>query len=394
VVQSLEALRAGDVIRIQSGRRAGLAVVVDPGTSPIADPRPLVVTEDRWAGPVTPLDFPHAVEVLGRLPISKHFNHRSPAARKDVASSIRNLRIADQPARRRERNGAADDTELAGLRAALRAHPCHGCHDRDEHARWAERAGRLRRENDALRQRAEGRTHSLSRTFDQVCALLTERGYMSPAVQHGDTAVAGDATANGGATANGETAAIGDTAVTGNLGATGDTITKAGRQLSRIWSESDLLIAECLRSGAWSGLNAAELAGICSTMVYEARRDEPAAPKLPTGPLRDALRDTLRLWAEVSEHEGTHRLPLSREPDLGFVWASYRWAKGDSLDRVLNSMSDDGTGLPAGDFVRWMRQLLDLLEQLARADAIDPGIRATAAAACSALRRGVIAQQL
>jgi ATP-dependent RNA helicase HelY len=359
VVQSLEALSVGDVIRIQSGRRAGLAVVVDPGTSPLADPRPLVVTEDRWAGPVTPLDFPHVVEVLGRLPISKHFNHRSPTARRDVASSIRNLRIADPGShRRRERNGAADDTELTDLRAALRAHPCHGCNDREEHARWAERATRLRRENDTLRHRAEGRTHSLSRTFDQVCALLTERGYMSPAAEAGDT------------------------------------ITTAGRQLSRIWSESDLLIAECLRGGAWSGLNAAELAGVCSAMVYEARRDEPSAPKLPSGPLRQALSDTLRLWAEVSEREAVHNLPLSREPDLGFVWASYRWAKGDSLDRVLSSMSDDGTGLPAGDFVRWMRQLLDLLEQLARADAIDPGIRATAAAACTALRRGVIAQQL
>ncbi|WP_408663948.1 DEAD/DEAH box helicase [Jatrophihabitans sp.] len=364
VVQSMEALRPGDVIRIQAGRRAGLAVVVDPGLSPIADPRPLVVTEDRWAGPVTPLDFPHAVEVLGRLPVTRHFNHRSPAARRDLASSIRNLRIADQPAsRRRDRTGAADDAELASLRAALRAHPCHGCHDREEHARWAERAGRLRRENEALRQRAEGRTHSLSRTFDQVCALLTERGYMRPA----DPDAADD---------------------------TAETITGAGRQLSRIWSESDLLIAECLRSGTWSGLDPAELAAVCSAMIYEARRDEPPAPKLPGGRLREALHETHRLWAEVSEAEGAHHLPLSREPDLGFVWASYRWAKGDSLDRVLNSMSDDGTGLPAGDFVRWMRQLLDLLEQLARADAIDPAIRNTAAAACTALRRGVIAQQL
>jgi hypothetical protein len=41
-----------------------------------------------------------------------------------------------------------------------------------------------------------------------------------------------------------------------------------------------------------------------------------------------------------------------------------------------------------------MRQLLDLLEQLSRADAVAPGLRATAAAAVSALRRGVIAQQL
>jgi len=360
VTQSLEALSAGDVIRVQAGRRAGLAVVLDPGASPIADPRPLVLTEDHWAGPVTLLDFAHPVQVLGRLPVSKHFNHRSAAARKDLASSIRNLRIADDggSGRRRNRNAAADDVELVELRAALRAHPCHGCHDREEHARWAERASRLRRENDTLRRRAEGRTNSLSRTFAQVCALLTERGYMNPAAE------------------------------------TGEKITTAGRQLSRIWSESDLLIAECLRRGAWAGLSAAELAGVCSAMVYEARRDEPAAPRLPNGPIRTALQDTLRLWGEVSELEATHDLPLSREPDLGFVWASYRWAKGDSLDRVLSSMSDDGTGLPAGDFVRWMRQLLDLLEQLSRADAIDPGIRATAAAACSALRRGVIAQQL
>jgi ATP-dependent RNA helicase HelY len=359
VAQSLEALSVGDVIRIQSGRRAGLAVVIDPGTSPIADPRPLVVTEDRWAGPVTMLDFPQAVEVLGRLPISKHFNHRSPAARKDIASSIRNLRIADDHrGRRRSRNGSADDAELTTLRAALRSHPCHGCADREEHARWAERASRLRRENDALRQRAEGRTNSLSRTFDQVCALLTERGYMNPASE------------------------------------TGESITTAGRQLSRIWSESDLLIAECLRSGAWNGLNAAELAGVCSAMVYEARRDEPTAPKIPSGEIRNALRDTHRLWGEISEAEAEHNLPLSREPDLGFVWGSYRWARGDSLDRVLSSMSDDGSGLPAGDFVRWMRQLLDLLEQLSRADAIEASIRATAAAAIAALRRGVIAQQL
>jgi len=61
---------------------------------------------------------------------------------------------------------------------------------------------------------------------------------------------------------------------------------------------------------------------------------------------------------------------------------------------VLSSLADDSSALPAGDFVRWMRQLLDLLEQLSRADAIDPGIRSTAAAAISALRRGVIAQQL
>src|SRR6185312_3057151 len=50
VVQSLEQLRPGDVIRVPAGRRAGLAVVLDAGVHPRDDPHPLVVTEARWGG--------------------------------------------------------------------------------------------------------------------------------------------------------------------------------------------------------------------------------------------------------------------------------------------------------------------------------------------------------
>jgi ATP-dependent RNA helicase HelY len=354
IAQSLERLSTGDVIRVQSGRRAGLAVVLDPGVSPLADPRPLVLTEDRWAGPVTLLDFNRPVEVLGTVRVGRHFNHRSPAARRDLAASLRNLRLPSEPRGRRSRGLGADDPEVADLRARLRAHPSHGCADREEHARVAEQITRLEKENRALRRKVENRTHSLSRTFDRICALLTERGYLGP----------------------------------------DDTVTEAGRQLSRIWSESDLLIAECLRAGVWAGLDASELAAVCSAVVYEARREESVAPKLPAGRTRQALDATHRLWGALSEAEADRGLPLTREPDLGFAWASYRWAKGDSLDRVLNSISENGPAMPAGDFVRWMRQLLDLLEQLSRADAVPTGIRHTAAAAIAAIRRGVIAQQI
>jgi len=354
IAQSLEKLSVGDVIRIQTGRRAGLAVVLDPGVSPIADPRPLVLTEDRWAGPVTMLDFNRSVEVLGKVRIGRHFNHRNPAARRDLASTLRNLHLPSEPRGRRARGPGADDPELADLRARLRAHPCHGCADREEHARWAERFGKLDKENSALQRKAENRTHSLSRTFDRICALLTDHGYL----------------------------------------AADDSITEAGHQLSRIWSESDLLIAECLRAGVWSDLDASELAAVCSAMVYEARREETIAPKLPGGRVQLALTETHRLWGALSEAEADRGLPTTREPDLGFAWASYRWAKGDSLDRVLNSIAAHGPELPAGDFVRWMRQLLDLLEQLSRAEAIPAGIRTTAAAAIAALRRGVVAQQI
>jgi len=354
VARSLEKLAPGDVIRVQTGRRAGLAIVLDPGVSPIADPRPLVLTEDRWAGPVTLLDFPRTVEVLGRVRIPRHFNHRNPAARRDLASTLRTLHLPSEPRGRRARGLAADDPELDELRARLRAHPCHGCTDREQHARWAERATALRKENAALQRKAENRTNSLSRTFERICALLLDRGYLTA----------------------------------------DDAITPAGRQLSRIWSESDLLIAECLRAGVWSGLGAPELAAVCSAMVFESRREETIAPKVPAGRVREALDETHRLWGALSEAEGGHGLPTSREPELGFVWASYRWAKGDPLERVLNSIAANGAELPAGDFVRWMRQLLDLLEQLARADAVEPALRNTAAAAVAALRRGVVAQQV
>jgi ATP-dependent RNA helicase HelY len=165
--------------------------------------------------------------------------------------------------------------------------------------------------------------------------------------------------------------------------------------VARIWSESDLLVAECLRSGDWDGLDAAELAAVVSTLVYEARRDEQLADRMPTAPVRTALASTTRIWAELADHESERGLPQTREPQLGFVWAAYRWTQRDSLDRVLTSAADVGVELSAGDFVRWCKQLLDLLEQIAAAPSPtgEPApVAATARAAARIIRRGVVAQ--
>src|SRR4029079_4165287 len=100
--QSLERLRPGDVIRVPSGRRSGMAVVVDPGVHPAGETRPLVVTEDRWAGRLSPVDFPTPVEPVARVRMPKHFDHRSPQARRDLASTLRNARPEDAPLSRCE----------------------------------------------------------------------------------------------------------------------------------------------------------------------------------------------------------------------------------------------------------------------------------------------------
>ncbi len=351
--QSLERLRPGDVIRVPSGRRSGMAVVVDPGVHPARETRPLVVTEDRWAGRLSPVDFPTPVEPLARVRVPKHFDHRSPQARRDLASTLRNARPEDASRPRRGRSAAADDEEIARLRRELRQHPCHGCADREEHARWAERYARLRRDTAGLRGRVQNRTHSIARTFDQVCALLSARGYLS----------------GSGRDAGG--------------------VTDAGRQLARIWSESDLLVAECVRAGVWDGLSAAELAAAVSVLVYESRREAEAPVRLPEGPVRGAVEASRRLWAELEEDEQRHGLALTREPDAGFAWAAYRWARGEPLDRVLGWSASAGQELSAGDFVRWCKQLLDLLDQLAAVGG--PQLAGTARAAIAAVRRGVVA---
>jgi ATP-dependent RNA helicase HelY len=340
--KSLEALKPGDVIAVPQGRRSGLAVVLDPGVGPNGQAHPLVVTEDRWAGRLSDVDFPHPVEPLGTVRIPRSFNHRSPQARRDLASSIRALGL--RPERpRRGRSAAADDERLANLRTRLRQHPVHGCDEREQHLRWAERWSRLRHDTDQLENRVEGKTNSLARVFDRVCALLEELGYLE-----------------------------------------NDHMTEAGHQLARVYNEADLLVVESLRAGLWDGLSASELAAVVSSLVYESRRPD-ESPHIPGGAIRAGLEDLSELWARLRDVESAHSLAFLREPDAGFSWAAWRWAAGADLEQVLQ----DDPDMTAGDFVRWCKQLVDLLGQVALI--ADEPVRSTARTALSSVRRGVVA---
>jgi ATP-dependent RNA helicase HelY len=346
---SLEQLKAGDVVRVPAGRRSGLAVVLDPGIGMRGESHPLVVTEDRWSGRLSVADFPGPVLVVGRLRLPKHVNARSPHTRRDLASSIRNLDVPPEDRRRRKGSPAADDDRLADLRAALRRHPVHGCDDREQHMRWAERWTRLRADTDALERRVAGKTSSVARTFDRVCAVLDGLGYLD-----------------------------------------GDEVTEAGRQLARVYSEADLLVVECLRAGLWDALSPPELAAAVSALVYESRRPDESVPRVPSGAVQAALGEMSRLVETLAGAERAAHVDFLKTPDLGFTWAAWRWAGGARLEQVL----DDDPDLTAGDFVRWCKQLVDLLDQISVvAGLVDPAspVRKAARAAIARVRRGVVA---
>jgi ATP-dependent RNA helicase HelY len=343
--QSMEKLKPGDVVRVPSGRRSGLAVVIDPGVGMNGDAHPLVVTEDRWAGRLSLSDFPAAVEPVGHVRVPRNFNHRTPQARRDMAASLRALGLpVGRPGR--HRSSAADDETLTRLRADLRRHPVHGCDDREQHMRWAERWQRLRADTDALERRVAGKTSSIARTFDHVCDVLNALGYLE-----------------------------------------GEHVTEPGSQLARVYSEADLLVVECLRAGIWDALTAAELAAVVSTLVYESRRPDESVPRVPSGAVQAALAEMARMWGRLRDAESRERLSFLREPDVGFTWAAWRWASGAPLEQVL----DDDPDLTAGDFVRWCKQLVDLLSQIALVAADDSPVRRTSRQAIGGVRRGVVA---
>ncbi len=240
--------------------------------------------------------------------------------------------------------------ELNRLRKDMRAHACHACADREDHARWAERWWRLRRDTDTLVRQINERTGAVARTFDRVCDVLLELGYLR----------------------NTENGAL--------------ERTHEGRTLARIYGDRDLLVAESLRRGLWDELDPPGLAALVCAIVFEPRRDEGdiSERRLPRGAFVTAFDATGNLWSELDDIEQRVKLPGTTPLAAGLSRAMYRWAQGASLDDVLFDAD-----MPAGDFVRWTKQTIDLLDQVT--NVAGANLAKTARTALDQVRRGVVA---
>jgi ATP-dependent RNA helicase HelY len=355
---SLSRLLPGDVVDVPSGRTPGLAVVLSSDHHS-REPRPAVMTLDNQLRRIGLHDVEGPIAPVTRIRIPKSFNAKVPKSRRDLASSVRNAmregRPPAPPSRNEDFGRAAalpnQEKKIAELRRQLRAHPCHGCSDREEHARWSERWWKLRQETDGLIRQIQGRTNTIAKTFDRVCGVLSSYGYL-------------------------------ETTESGAL-----TISPDGQRLRRIYGEKDLLISQSLRLGAFSDLDAAEVAALASVLVYQAKREERGLrPKMPSVSLESAVDTVVREWSALEDVEEANKLPLTGEPELGLVWPIFKWAKGRHLQEVLS-----GTDLAAGDFVRWVKQVIDLLDQLAKIPELEPRISRLCADAIHLIKRGVVA---
>lgn len=329
------------------------------GQGGLDGPTASILTSDARIRDLTLHEAPHGARKAGTVRIPTSFNPRDARSRRDLASSLRNALSAGAGAQRESAERSrpdADERELTAARRELRAHPCHSCPDLPDHLRWASRLTQLEREQRKLDDRIAGRTSSIARDFDKICEVLLTLGYLQD---------------------DGEDRAE---------------VTEAGQTLQRLYSERDLVLAEVLRSGTWSSLAPAELACAVTSIVYSARRDEDAAPHVLTrglpNRLAQALEETVKVSNLVTDLEERVGLSASATVDLGLARTMYDWAKGASLSDVLIAGE-----LGAGDLVRWCRQVLDILDQVASA-APSPATRRAAREAMDLVRRGVVGQEL
>ena len=244
----------------------------------------------------------------------------------------------DSKRSKRKRNEIEE--EIGSIRKRMKNHACHSCPDRENHSRIAERAQRLQREIDSLQERINSRTNVIAKRFDRIKIILDKFGYIN-----------------------------------------NDAITQSGKMLAKIYGETDLLIAESIQASVFNQLTAADLVAVLSSCIYESRNEE--ASKVPRGEVQNALTIISKIYGKIHEAEIDLNLEPMRAPDFGFCWASHKWASGHSLTSILK-----GSELTVGDFVRAMKQIIDLLRQLRSAA---PELQVVIDQALAKIDRGVIA---
>jgi ATP-dependent RNA helicase HelY len=345
VQDALERVKPGDVLVLPGGKSGGRVAVLSTSRRRGGDIRVRALTTGRRVLSLAPRDFPAPPRPVARVELPTPYMPNSHGFQRQVADALVKVRLREdgrvgvRPTRpSRGEEAMAEAEELA-------AHPVSTCPDVGRHLRAATRADNLDRQIERKEREVRGRTQSLARQFDRVLRVLEAWGYVE-----------------------------------------GWALTDAGERLALLYHECDLVVSEALRAGAFDGLTPPEVAGLASVFTYETRGPAGVAPAtVGPGRLRDRWGQVEALAADVRRDEAEAGLPPTREPDPGFVELARGWAAGEELAALISEEEMSG-----GDFVRNIKQLIDLLRQLGTA-APEPDTAAAARRAADDLFRGVVA---
>lgn len=329
---SISLLQPGDVVIVTKTGREYRGVVLSVAQRNNGT-KITVLTVDRSVLSLTERDFESPVETLTHIQLPLPYAPTNPRFLRESQVRLENVKIGSRSTRRHVRKVTAD------------AHPVENDPNLQHRLTAAGSADRIDRELDQLQRRVDHSVQSVSRRFDDVIAQMEEWGYVSDW-----------------------------------------SLTERGRTLSRLFHESDILIAEVVVNDLFEGLDAPSVAALASVFVYEHRSSDPAPrPQFPHTSLKTRWRDIQQISNSMTTAEEQRGIPPHRPPDPGFIATTYAWASGSELFDIL-----DDDDLTAGDFVRTMKQLIDLLRQLGQVATSAEGQK-SANAASEALLRGVVA---
>jgi ATP-dependent RNA helicase HelY len=331
---ALMKLRPGDVIYAEKARYAGRVAVLASAHRK-GGMRVTGLTARRDLVMLTSADFAEPPRSLGKIQLPVDYAPNRHDFQKEVVHRLELATLAPHSRRARQH---PETMEMV-------AHPVEDDPELDERLKAAAQAERVAREVEELRTRVRTRSQSVARDFDRVLRVLENWGYVD-----------------------------------------GWTLTDAGKILARTFHECDLLIVECLRQELLDDLDPAALAGLVSVFVYEHRSPEPAPTAwFPSPTVRKRWQRIAEISYELEEIEEEAGLSVHRPPDPTFVAVAFAWAAGEGFAEVVEAEE-----LSGGDFVRTMKQLIDVLRQLALV-APKRSTRQSAELAADQLFRGVVA---
>ena len=322
-------LRPGDVIDVAGGGRQGRYAVLKR-LSRERGARLLVMGTSGRVSTISNRDVVDGSSRAGRIELPTPFRPRDRRFRQDALRLLR--KVPYEPRKK---------PETRESRAPV--HPVAACADVANHLDWLRKSRRTRRRVDQMRQTLRSQGVGLVDEFNSIREMLIEWGYLE-----------------------------------------GWDLTPRGDRLRFIYNEMDLMLTEAVERGLLWGLDAIELAALCSTFVYEPRRDPSPTPLWPTAELAARWAVLEDLSEEMGAMERRHRLSVTRRPDHGVVRAVYEWAGGTELEDLSE------WNMAPGDFVRVCRQLVDLIRQVREAF---PELNQVTTEALRRLDRGVVAAQ-
>jgi ATP-dependent RNA helicase HelY len=203
---------------------------------------------------------------------------------------------------------------------------------------------RLRREIEQMEDRSRNRAGSVSARFMDVVELLEDLGYIDDW-----------------------------------------SLTPKGETLSGIFHESDLLVVEVMDRGILNGLSVNDLVAVLSTLIYEPRGGDSGGPtRWPSDIIRQRFKRIEKLSQRLQDAQRERGLHVHRSPHGGLAFETAGWASGKPLSKILDP------DLTPGDFVRSIRQLIDLLRQIVNTSNNEE-LRTTAELAIASIDRGVVA---